>query len=76
MVISYWAVGVPVERHNAVHEVPDLFVVGMEDVCTILMNVYAFHIFAIDVSTQMGAFVYYKTFLSLASGLTGVSRAK
>jgi hypothetical protein len=65
MIVGYRAIGVPVERYDAIHEVPDLFVVSMEDVGTILMDVYAFHIFAIDVAAQMGALVNDKAFLSL-----------
>ena len=71
MIISYRAIGVPIERYNAINEVPNLFVVSMEDVGTILMDVYAFHIFAIDIAALMRAFVNDKAFLSLACGLVG-----
>lgn len=67
MVVGNGTVSIPIERHNAVYKVPDFFVVGMEDVGSILMNVNALHIFAIDISTQMRAFVNYKAFLSLFS---------
>lgn len=69
VVVGNGTVGISVERYKAVHEVPYLFVVSMENVCTILMNVYAFHIFAIDVTTQVRAFIYHKAFLSLLRGL-------
>ena len=69
MVVGNRTVGVTVERHDAVHEVPDLFVVSMENVSTILMNVYAFHILAIDITAQVRSFIYHKAFLPLHSGL-------
>ena len=69
MVVGNGTVGISVERYNAVHKVPDLLTVSMENVSTILMNVYAFHIFTIDVTTQVRAFVYHKAFLSLLRGL-------
>ena len=73
MIVSNGTVSVPVERHNAVHEIPDLFVVSMENVCAILMNVNAFHIFAIDVTSQVGAFVYHSP-RSSAGGFCAAQR--
>jgi hypothetical protein len=48
----------------------------MENMSTILMNVYAFHIFAIDVTAQVGALIYHKAFFSLLRGLVREGGAK
>ena len=71
MVVGYWTVGVSVERHDRVYEVPDGLVVGMEDVGTILMYVDAFDILAIDIAAQVWAFVYDEAFFALLLGLVG-----
>lgn len=64
MIVGNGTIGVPIERHNTVYEIPNFFVISMEDVGSILMNVDAFHIFTIDVAAQMRAFVNDKAFLS------------
>ena len=69
MVIGNWTIGIAVKWNYTIHKVPYLFVISMEDVCSILMNIDTFHFFAIDVSTQLRAFVYHKAFLSLLLGL-------
>ena len=51
LVVGYRRVGVSVELHDGVDEVPYLFVGGMEDMCTILMHVDALYILTIDVAT-------------------------
>ena len=69
MVIGNRTVRVPVKRHEAIYKVPNLFIVSMEDVGSILMNVYAFHLFAIDITTQLWALVYNQTLFSLFRGI-------
>ena len=76
MIVGNRAVRVSVEWNKAIYEVPDLFVVSMENVGSILMDVYAFHIFAINITAQMRAFVYHKAFLSLLRGLVREGCAK
>ena len=60
MVVGNGTVGIAVEGHYAVHEVPYLLVVGMEDVCAILVDIDTFNILAIDITAQVRAFVYDK----------------
>ena len=71
MVVGDGAIGVSVERHDRVYEVPDGLVVGMEDVGTILMYVDAFDILAIDIAAQVWALVYDEAFFALLLGLVG-----
>ena len=76
MKVGNRAIGVPVERHNAVNKVPDFFIISMEDVGSILVNVDVFHIFAIDIATQMWTLVYHKARLSSLCRFVGKCSAK
>ena len=76
MIVGKGTVGISVEGNDRVYEVPNGLVVGMEDVGTILMDVDAFDILAIDIAAQMWAFVYDEAFLALFPGLMGESSAK
>ena len=76
MIVGDGAVGVSVKGHDGVYEVPDGPVVGMEDVGSILMDVDAFDILAIDIAAQVWAFVYDEEFFALLLGMVGESCAK
>ncbi len=60
VVVGHRAVGVAVEGHNAVHEIPHLFVVGVEDVGAVLVYVDALYLLAIHVAAQMPAFLQHQ----------------
>ena len=76
MIVGKGAIGISVEGNDRVYEVPNGLVVGMEDVGTILMDVDAFDILAIDIAAQVRAFVYDEAFLALLPGLMGESGTK
>ena len=63
-IISDRTIGVAVELHNQIHEIPYIFVICMENVSAILMHVDAFHLLAVDITTKVWTLVYYKTFLA------------
>ena len=76
MIVGKGTVGISVEGNDRVYEVPNGLVVGMEDVGTILMDVDAFDILAIDIAAQVWTFVYDEAFLALFPGLVSESGAK
>ena len=76
MIVGDGAVGVSVERHDRVNEVPYCLVVGMEDVGTILMYVDTFDILAINIAAQMWAFIYDEAFFALLLDLVSEGCAK
>ena len=57
LVVGHGRVGVTVEGHDAVDEVPHALVGGVEDVGAILVDVDAFHILAIDIAAEVWALV-------------------
>ena len=71
LVVGNGAVRVAVKFHDGIHEVPHLLVAGMEDVRAVLMDVYPLDVFAIDVTAQLGSFVYDKAFLARLVGAIG-----
>ena len=52
-IVSYRTISVTIEFHDRVHEIPHLLVIGMENMCTILVHIDAFQFFAVDVATEM-----------------------
>jgi hypothetical protein len=53
MTIGYWGMCVPVKGYNFIHEVPDSFVIGVEDMGAIFMDVDSFNLLAEEISAQM-----------------------
>ena len=62
LVVGYGGVGVAVEFHEGVHEVPYFAVVGVEDVGSVLVDVDAADVFAPEVPACVAALVYYQYF--------------
>jgi hypothetical protein len=65
MIIGNGAVGIAIKWNYTIYKIPNLFIVCMEDMSAIFMNVYAFYVITIYITAQVGAFIYHKTFLSL-----------
>ena len=63
-VICHRRVGKPVERRKAVHIVPDLPVVGVEDMRAVNMDFDALHILGIDIAGDIGTLIDDKDLLS------------
>ena len=57
LVVGDRRVGVAVELHDGVDEVPHLLAVRVEDMGTIFMDIDSFDGLAIDIAAQIGAFV-------------------
>ena len=64
LIVGYRTVGIAVEWHYRVHEVPHFLVGGMEDMGTVLMHVDAFHVLAVNIATQMSPLVDDETTLT------------
>lgn len=62
-IIGNRTVRIPVEGDNRVDEIPDVLVIRMEDMGTILVHVNAFNIFTINIPTELGTLVDDKAFL-------------
>ena len=63
-VVCHRTVCVAVKLYNRVHEIPYLFVVGMENVRTIFMHVNALNVLAIHITTKMWTFINNKHFFT------------
>ena len=61
VVVGDRGVGVAVKGYDAVHEIPDFLVGGVEDVRAVLVYVDPLDILAINVAAQVRAFVNHKT---------------
>ena len=72
-VIRHRTVSISVEWHNAVHKVPNLLVGGVEDVCSVFMDIDAFDAFTVHIAAQIWAFVDYEAFLASLLGKIGES---
>ena len=75
VVIGHRRVGKPVERRKAVHIVPDLPAVGMEDMCPVDMDLDSLHVFGIDVACDIGTLINDKDLLSGLRRFPGKHRA-
>ena len=64
----YRCIGITVKLHQGVDEIPYFLVRGMENMCTILMDVDTFYILTIDITAELRSFVYDKTFFPCQSG--------
>jgi len=71
LVVGHRAVGVAVELYEGVDIVPDLLVGGVEDVRTVLVDIDALDVLAIDVAADMWPTVNYKAGLALGCGKVG-----
>ena len=76
LVVGHGGVGVAVKLNDGVHEVPHLLVGGVEDMGTILVDVDTFDILAIDIATQVGAFVYDEAGFACLTGFVGEGGAE
>ena len=76
LVVGHGGVGVAVELDDGVHEVPHLFVGGVEDMSTVFVDVNAFDTLAIDVTAEVRAFVYDEAGLACLTGFVGEGGAK
>ena len=74
LVVGNGTVCVAVEFHDGIHEVPHQLVAGMEDVRSVLVDIDAFDVFAIDVSAQLRTFVYDETFPTRLTGAVSECR--
>ena len=57
LIVGYGRVGVAVELHQRVDELPHPFIRGVEDVGTVLMYVDALYVLAIHVTAELRALV-------------------
>lgn len=71
LVVGDRGVGVAVELHERVHEVPDLPVGGVEDVRPVAVDVDSLDAFAPDVAAEMGPPVNHEATLAAPFGETG-----
>ena len=71
LVIGHGGVGEPVEGGELVDVVPDLGVVGVEDVSAVDVDVDALHLFGVDVAGDVGALVDDQNLLAGVSGGAG-----
>ena len=76
LVVGYGGVGVAVELDDGVHEVPYLLVGGVEDMGTVFVDVDTFDVLAIDVTAEVGAFVYDEAGLACLTGFVGEGGAE
>ena len=76
LVVGHGGVGVAVELNDGVHEVPHLLDGGVEDMGTVLVDVNAFDVLAIDIAAEMGAFVYDEAGLACLTGFVGEGSAE
>lgn len=60
MVIGDGGVCEAVERGKAIYVVPYLLIVGMENVCAVLVNVDALNVFGVYVARNVRSLVYYE----------------
>ena len=70
-IVGYGGVGVAVELNDRVHEVPNLLVGSVENMCAVFMDVNTLDLFTINVASQMGAFVNHKAGLACLTCLVG-----
>ena len=75
LVVGQGRIGVAVEGHQRIDEVPHPLVGGMEDMGTVLVHIDARHLLAIDIATQVGAFVYDQATPAGLAGPVGKSGA-
>ena len=76
LVVGHRRVGISVEGHDTVHEVPHPFVGRMENVCAILVHMDSLHILTVDVAAQVGPLVDHQATLAVPSGEVGKGGAK
>lgn len=75
-VVGHRGVGVAIELDDGVHKVPHLPVGGVEDMGTVLVDVNAFDVLAIDVTAEVGAFVYDEAGFASLTGFVGEGGAE
>jgi hypothetical protein len=69
IVISNRTVGIAIKGDDVVDKIPNLSIVGMEDMCAIGMDIDSFYLFTIEVSAQMRSLINNET------GFSGLLRA-
>ena len=68
LVVSHRGVGISVELHDGVDEVPHLLVVSMEYMRTILVHIYPLDVLTIDIAAEMRPLVYHQALFALLYG--------
>ncbi len=64
MIIGHWRIRKPVERGKALNIISYFFIVCMENMGPILMNMNALDLFSIHIAGNMSSFINYNTFIS------------
>ena len=59
LVISHRAVGKAVELSKLRNVIPDVFVVSVENMCSVFMDIDALDIFRVNITRNIWTFVYY-----------------
>ena len=67
---------ITIKFNKTVYKIPNFFVGGVEDMGTILVDVDTFDILAIDVTAEVGAFVYDEAGLACLTGFVGEGGAE
>lgn len=71
MVIGYRRICITIELNKAVYKFPDGFVARMENMSPVFMDVYTFHFFTINISSDMIPFFDDQAFFSGSCGVPG-----
>ena len=74
LVIRHRGIGEAVKGHKLIHIIPNRLIVGMEDVCPVLVKINALHLFRVDVARNVIALVDDKHGFSGGFGLLGEDR--
>ncbi len=64
MVVGHRAVGVAVELCKLVHILPHSLVVGVEDMCTVAVDIDALHRLRVDIACNVAALIDHKALLA------------
>ena len=75
-VVSYWTIGIAIEWYQGIYKIPYCFATSMENMSTIFVHMDAFHILALDITTQRRAFVNNQAAFACLLGKVGKSSSK
>ena len=76
MVIRHRRIGIPVKLRKASDIVPDLFIIGVENMSAVAVNLNALHLFSVDITANMISLINYKDGLTRFLCLLGKSGTK
>ena len=68
---SNWRIRVAIKFDERVYKIPNVLIVGMENVCAIFVDVNAFDVFCVDVACDVRTLVDDEHFLALLLGAVG-----